>query len=257
MQEKEPPGSREASARVSPEFRGPGLRRTPRNPAVFADYPGQRWRTSGRLGKKARQRREISAAAATFRLWYANRGVTRRRLRSVLARGGPRARAANRRRRKKRSEKETKKAVWPWRPATRAGPKGEAARRGKKVANVVKIRERQSGALCPAGEQYRRRSGDWRISPRIGRYCWIFQIVFSAYARYKNCPSATSPFGGPFAATHPPPPAPRLSPSFVSAILSCARISEAGKSKYRARTSNKFTPGKAAVFLDNNADQTL
>lgn len=64
------------------------------------------------------------------------------------------------------------------------GGKGDRGR-AKKVANVVKIRDRQSGALCPAGEQYRGRSGDWRIFLRIGQHCWIFQIVFLAYAATK------------------------------------------------------------------------
>ena len=57
---------------------------------------------------------------------------------------------------------------------------------GKKsrTANAVKIRggPNQSDALCPPGKQYCRCSSDWCIFARIGRYCWIFQIVFLAGA---------------------------------------------------------------------------
>lgn len=93
---------------------------------------------------------------------------------------------------KKRRKRKRKQKRWFARPLAsgwtayayeehKGGREGKLNVR-KKVANVVKIRDRQSGALCPAGEQYRRRSGDWRIFLRIGRYCWIFQIVFLAYA---------------------------------------------------------------------------
>lgn len=93
---------------------------------------------------------------------------------------------------KKRRKRKRKQKRWFARPLAsgwtayayeehKGGREGKLNVR-KKVANVVKIRDRQSGALCPAGEQYRRRSDDWRIFLRIGRYCWIFQIVFLAYA---------------------------------------------------------------------------
>lgn len=103
----------------------------------------------------------------------------------------------------KRRKRKRKQKRWfasgPWLPRTPRNTGGVEGGEGrgklnvrKKVANVVKIRDRQSGALCPAGEQYRRRSGDWRIFLRIGRHCWIFQIVFLACAAVEI---ARNPFG--------------------------------------------------------------
>lgn len=154
-------------------------------------------------GKKATARAGNQRPLFDSAMQIAQRG----RLRSVLARASSKTRRG---RRKKKGEKEKKEesgkgnkkgglpGLWPLAgPRTRSTGSVRGGREGKlnvrkKVANVVKIRDRQSGALCPAGEQYRRRSGDWRIFLRIGRHCWIFQIVFLAYAAAEI---ARNPFG--------------------------------------------------------------
>lgn len=144
-------------------------------------------------------------SAATFRLRYANRATRPITLgfgASELENPAGEAEKKGEKGKKEESGKGNKKGglpgLWPLAgPRTRSTGSVRGGREGKlnvrkKVANVVKIRDRQSGALCPAGEQYRRRSGDWRIFLRIGRHCWIFQIVFLAYAAAEI---ARNPFG--------------------------------------------------------------
>lgn len=146
-------------------------------------------------GKKAMAR--AGKSAATFRLRYANRAtrpITPRFWRERARKPGGKKKKKKEKegKKKKRRKRKRKQKRWFARPLAsgwtayayeehKGGREGKLNVR-KKVANVVKIRDRQSGALCPAGEQYRRSSGDWRIFLRIGRYCWIFQIVFLAYA---------------------------------------------------------------------------
>lgn len=148
-------------------------------------------------GKKATARAGNQRPLFDSAMQIAQRG----RLRSVLARASSKTRRGRRKKKggkgKKRRKRKRKQKRWFARPLASGWTTYEEHREGKlnvrkKVANVVKIRDRQSGALCPAGEQYRRRSGDWRIFLRIGRHCWIFQIVFLAYAAAEI---ARNPFG--------------------------------------------------------------
>lgn len=169
-----------------------------RNPRLFADYPAASTRGSLSLSpwKKSDGASE-GKSAATFRLRYANRAtrpITPRFWRERARKPGGKKKKKKEKegKKKKRRKRKRKQKRWFARPLAsgwtayayeehKGGREGKLNVR-KKVANVVKIRDRQSGALCPAGEQYRRSSGDWRIFLRIGRYCWIFQIVFLAYA---------------------------------------------------------------------------
>lgn len=166
-----------------------------RNPRLFADYPAASTRGSLSLSpwkKSDGASGKISGHFSTPLCKSRNAADYA----PLLARASSKTRRKEKKKKgkrgekkkKKKAEKETKKVVCPasgWTAYAYEEHKG--GREGKlnvrkKVANVVKIRDRQSGALCPAGEQYRRSSGDWRIFLRIGRYCWIFQIVFLAYA---------------------------------------------------------------------------
>lgn len=160
--------------------------------------------------KKKRKKRDGTSwkSAATFRLRKCKSRNATDYAHGPLensARGGGGGKGKEKKRKggeEKRRKRKRKQKRWfasgPWLDRVHRGTQG-ALRGGrgklnvrKKVANVVKIRDRQSGALCPAGEQYRRRSGDWRIFLRIGRHCWIFQIVFLACAAAEI---ARNPFG--------------------------------------------------------------
>lgn len=172
-----------------------------RNPRLFADYSAAS--TRGSVEKKRRREREISGHFSTPLCKSRNAADYARFWRERARKpGGGGGKKRGKRKKKEESGKGNKKGglpgLWPLAgPRTRSTGSVRGGREGKlnvrkKVANVVKIRDRQSGALCPAGEQYRRRSGDWRIFLRIGRHCWIFQIVFLAYAAAEI---ARNPFG--------------------------------------------------------------
>lgn len=168
-----------------------------RNPRLFADYPAASTRGSLSLSpwkKSDGASGKISGHFSTPLCKSRNAADYA----PLLARASSKTRRKEKKKKGKRGEKKKrrkrkrKQKRWFARPLAsgwtayayeehKGGREGKLNVR-KKVANVVKIRDRQSGALCPAGEQYRRRSGDWRIFLRIGRYCWIFQIVFLAYA---------------------------------------------------------------------------